>query len=186
MSATLDIMTAHKTRRAPFGGGRFWQESKEALQALLDNADANRHLFDQFAEGIARDHGQSVDLVTADFGKVTELAGRMLRLPMGSRVESRRWFTYYDAGYLLLSVWHTWLMALIALFYLQGQDPWAMFRQPAPTASEDDSADRKSFVYKVETLKARLGERERGVSQRGVRVGWPRGPSTGEGGTTGL
>ena len=129
----------------------FLSSVQEALSALLDCAEQNRHLFDLFGASIAHDHGVSPELVT--LAKVKELVGRMLKTRIGSRVEMRRWFTYCDAAFLLPSIWHTLLLGLIVQMSLEGKNPWAIMRDATPTVGEDDDQAKKNFAYKVEALK---------------------------------
>ena len=81
LATTMDILTVHKGRRAPFGGGRFWNEAKETLRALLANPEQNRHLFELYGASIARDHDQSEQVVGG--------AGRVALPPSGRALFSK-------------------------------------------------------------------------------------------------
>ena len=155
MQSVLDVITVHKWRRAPYGGGRFWGEAKEALSVLIDSADLNHELLLSFAASIANDHGQPPQLVTADPAQVKVLLRVMLNMPMQARVEMRRWFTYHTAGWTLDQIWHSLLLAMITLFCIEGKDPWQAIADAPPSrpAPGQDTPERKNFRYKVCVLR---------------------------------
>ena len=155
IAATLDIITVHKWRRAPYGGGRFWNEAKEALTVLLSSAGENHDLFQAYAAAIANDHREAPELVVCDHGRLKDLMRTMLSLPMGQRVEMRRWFTYHNAGWTLDKVWHTMLEALLALFCIEGKDPWKAITDAPPVRpdAKNDNPEQKTFRYKVSVLR---------------------------------
>ena len=88
----LAIMVAHKFRRAPYGGGKFWASLKGSLRVFLDQAGPEHPLLQLLGPSIARDHGESTT------ENVEGHLRRMLTMPLGPKVEMRRWFTFYDAG----------------------------------------------------------------------------------------
>jgi hypothetical protein len=99
--AISDIVLVHKFRRAPFGGGKFWRQMKEALEMLLDAHDQGEtadDLIDIFGESVVADYGDATGAMATDLGYVKALMRKMLNSPMGPKVEVRRWFTLDSAG----------------------------------------------------------------------------------------
>ena len=117
LSSALQVLIVHKSRHAPYGGGKMWKGLKEVLKSFLDCARPDHPLFIMCGDGIRREHGK---------GHVTDvrvLARRMLTTQIGPIVQMRRWYTKYDAGIDLDKVWHTMLLALYVWFFAEGQDP---------------------------------------------------------------
>ena len=78
---------------------------------------------------------------------------RMNQIVMGQRVEMRRWFTFWKAGWDLDKIWHTLLCSMIAQFVMEGQDPWFEILKPVERSSRTDSASAKTFRFKVSVLR---------------------------------
>ena len=152
LASTMDIMLVHKYRRAPYGGGTFWKQALEALEALLNCADANHDLLQTYATSILRDHEVPAEAVGSSLTQVQDLMGYMAKMSMGQRVEMRRWFTYQKAGWDLVRIWHTLLVSLIAQLAMEGQNPWAIMRAPPPPRGQRQNTD-KNFEFKVTVLR---------------------------------
>ena len=155
--STMEIMMIHKYRRAPYGRGKFWSEAKEALDALLQQSSNiyAHELIRTYAISIVRDHWdhEHPPGLADDLPALKALMGEMSTMHMGRRVEMRRWLSYQQAGWDLVKIWHTLLVALIAQTAAAGKDPWAIMNAPAPKAAKNDDAERKNFIYKVAVLK---------------------------------
>ena len=65
------------------------------------------------------------------------------------RVEMRRWLTYQKAGWDLVQMWHTLLVALIAQISMENKDPWKLMREPLPPRTKDADGATKNFEYKA-------------------------------------
>ncbi len=124
LHSVMDYMVVLKYRRAPFGGGRFWQQARETISLLLDNIrDLALHpVVQSFVPGLARDAG----LPAEDFdspGTIAQVLAVLVNSPIGPRVEMRRWWTFYDAVEHMDKLWHALALALVVEFLLAGEDP---------------------------------------------------------------
>ena len=90
MASTMQVLLVHNFRRAPYGGGKIWSGVQEVLTAFLDSSDAQHPLLELLGESIARDHGLE------EIEGPRPLILQMLLLPLGSKVQTRRWWTHYD------------------------------------------------------------------------------------------
>ncbi len=122
---------------------------KETLGVVLENSDSNRMLIETFAESIARDH--QMESESLDREGLFALMRQMLESPMGPKVEMRRWYTFWDAGWTLDTHWHTMLLALVAEYAMRGQDAWAVAQEARPAGEETD-AERQTFAFKQQVL----------------------------------
>ena len=120
LASTLQVLLVHKFRRAPYGGGKHWKGLRETLEAFLDDAAGMHPLLELLGPSIADDHRQPYHCTE----QVVELLKSMLRVPMGPKVEMRRWFTFWDAGWTLDKLWHSMLLALIVWYGMNGEDAW--------------------------------------------------------------
>ena len=129
LAATLQTLVVHKFRRAPYGGGKHWKGLKETLSVFLREATGSHPMIDLFAEDICRDHRQAW---TQSPRQVLGLLGKMLEVPMGPKVEMRRWFTYWDAGWVLDKLWHSMLFSLVVWYGMNCEDAWEVCAQANP------------------------------------------------------
>ena len=83
---------------------------------------------------------------------VITLCEQMLALPLGPKVEVRRWFTFYDAGGLLDRVWHSMLLALFVWYLADGKDPEEVAAGSRPIYEKDDNNEQKNFKFRVQVL----------------------------------
>ena len=120
MQSTMDILVVHKFRRAPYGGGRFWNGLQQVLKQFLDAAHPRHPLLELLGESICADHGKTL---ASCGGDCRPLLALLLKEGKGGRVECRRWFTIYDAGERLFRVWHSMLLALMVWHLAAGADP---------------------------------------------------------------
>jgi len=120
LASTLQVLLVHKFRRAPYGGGKHWKGLRETLEAFLGDAAGGHPLLELLGPSIADDHRQPYHCTE----QVVELLKSMLRVPMGPKVEMRRWFTFWDAGWTLDKLWHSMLLALIVWYGMNGEDAW--------------------------------------------------------------
>jgi len=134
LAATLQTLVVHKFRRAPYGGGKHWKGLKETLSVFLREATGSHPMIDLFAEDICRDHRQAW---TQSPSQVLGLLGKMLEVPMGPKVEMRRWFTYWDAGWVLDKLWHSMLFSLVVWYGMNGEDAWEVCAQANPYQSNN-------------------------------------------------
>jgi hypothetical protein len=118
MTKVMQLLLVHKFRRAPFGGGKHWKGLKETLRLFLREATNHHPLLDMYGEAICRDHGVSF----LGPSQVVALVRQMLGYHMGPKVEMRRWFTFWDAGWVIDRLWHTMLLAIIAWYGMNGED----------------------------------------------------------------
>lgn len=152
IQAAMDVLLVHKYRRAPYGSGRFWREAKETI-ALVQKLGLRHPIIHDFAPAIARDHGLSVDEALHDNKVMTRLLQSFSASGAGQRVETRRWWTKWDADLHLDKMWHTLLAALIMQFYIAGVDPWVIAkRSSVDTPDRDDDDSRKEFCFKQTVL----------------------------------
>ena len=118
---------------------------KEVLTAFLDSADAQHPLLELLGESIARDHGLEV------IEDPRPWLRQMLLLPLGRKVQMRRWWTHYDAGKDLNKIWHSMLLACMAWYYAEGSDPFAIATRTAEVhgTCEDNTSDNFQFCAQV-------------------------------------
>ena len=151
MSSVLEILVVHKFRRAPYGGGKFWKGLKEVLAAFLKTAAPSHPLLELLGDSIRRDHGKS------ETASVTGLANEMLHMPIGPKVQMRRWWTFYDAGLVLDRIWHTMLLALQVWCYARGLEPSEV---AAKKQGDEEKQDDESLrVQTLATLMNSLNQR---------------------------
>ena len=141
------LLALHRYRRAPYGTGRFWSSLKETLGLLLASSTHEHPMFDMFFEPIARDHVKSCSRQQA-----FQLLSGMLTAPLGPLVQLRRWFTLWDAGWGLDSLWHTMLFSMIAEYAMHGVDAWKLAETVVPKISPDDDKNTKNYKLKQQVL----------------------------------
>ena len=141
---TQQLLIVHKFRRAPYGGGKFWKGLKEVLSKFLDQARPDHPLLELLGGAIAKDHGYASDAGV----DVIQLARRMVSMPLGPKVQLRRWWTLYDAGRTLDRLWHTMLLALHIWYHAHGQDP----EKVASSSTAVSEQDQDSYEMRVQTL----------------------------------
>ena len=150
LATVFDILCLHKFRRAPYGSGRFWNSLKETWCMLLARAGgANCPVVDSFMEAIARDVGLPLSALSEP-GAFDPMVRRVLRAPIGPKVEMRRWFTFMDAGPDLDRAWHTMLVALIVEFWLEGADPWEVAAKAAARRTDARGDPSENCSYRTE------------------------------------
>ena len=86
----------------------------------MDDAAGMHPLLELLGPSIADDRRQPYRCTE----QVVELLKSMLRVPMGPKVEMRRWLTFWDAGWTLDKLWHSMLLALIVWYGMNGEDAW--------------------------------------------------------------
>jgi hypothetical protein len=133
LTSVLQTLLVHKFRRAPFGGGKHWKGLKETLQLFLGEAGSSHPFLDMYGEAIARDH----DVPFMSANQVVVLLREVLTHHMGPKVEMRRWFTFWDAGWVIDRLWHSMLLAIVAWYGMNGEDAWeVMDNHNIPTPSQ--------------------------------------------------
>ena len=161
----LEVHVLHQMRRAPFGRGKFWKEFKESLVIFLQNASDRHPLFATFAEAIASDYGQSPLSIADDPNALRQLLWKMVSLPIGEKVQWRRWYTIHKAGPLIDKLWHSLLLSIMCYFAMDGIDPWQLVvTVPAISRKDDDKAVR-NFKFKHQALRILMN----GINQRILR-----------------
>ena len=141
----MQVLLLHKFRRAPYGGGRFWNGLKQVLAMFLEAAHREHPLFELLGESICNDYGTTLAANNDDCRPLLKL---LLAEAKGPRVECRRWFTIYDAGRRLVKLWHSMLLAMMVWFLAEGNDPWAVMAETRQ-ATDDDADD---FEFKTQAL----------------------------------
>ena len=144
LSSVMQVLVVHKFRRAPYGGGRFWKGLKEVLAAFLEHAHIDHPLFQMFGDSICRDHG------VAAGSDVRKLASKMLSMPLGPKVQMRRWYTFYDAALDLDPIWHTMLLAMWVWYLSDGQDPRKIVA--TPEGDEGKPGEEQSYEIRKQTF----------------------------------
>jgi hypothetical protein len=138
------------------GSGRFWKTARETLCLVLRRPDAVRSLLDMLSTGIARDRGIPVDHLD-DPSVLQDVLTSVINSAIGPKVEMRRWWTFHDATTNLDRNWHSLLLAIMVEYYLCGQDPFDILRQPdalLDTTSNDPTVDNFKFRERVLRLLA--------------------------------
>ena len=124
--SVMDVLQIHKYKRAPFGGGRFWRAARETLVLLLSTLNREPHaVMLIYAAAIERDLG----LTSGTLDDISQYKSQLIRvanMSVGSRVEMRRWYSYYDAAVELDQTWHSMLLALVVETLCAGEDPWVI------------------------------------------------------------
>ena len=125
-------------------GERFWKGLKEVLAAFLEHAHIDHPLFQMFGDSICRDHG------VAAGSDVRKLASKMLSMPLGPKVQMRRWYTFYDAALDLDPIWHTMLLAMWVWYLSDGQDPRKIVA--TPEGDEGKPGEEQSYEIRKQTF----------------------------------
>jgi hypothetical protein len=107
LKCVLDVLVVFKWRRAPYGGGRFWRETRQTLQHLLRRTERDHPLFSMFLESIARDVGVPVESFELSPELLRRHLASVVALPIGQKVEMRRWFTFMDGAKDFVARTHT-------------------------------------------------------------------------------
>ena len=123
---------------------------------------ANCPVVDSFMEAIARDVGLPLSALSEP-GAFDSMVRRVLRAPIGPKVEMRRWFTFMDAGPDLDRAWHTMLVALIVEFWLEGADPWEVAAKAAARRTDARGDPSENFSYRTEALAILMDGRNQNV-----------------------
>ena len=115
---------------------------------------APRHpVFMDLAPSIADDYDISVGTLLGSVANLKKILAKFTEGGLAQRVETRRWYTLYDAAKKLSKEWHTLLCALILSFMVAGIDPWGVAaRAKAGKAADDFDSEHKEFVFKHEVL----------------------------------
>ena len=148
LASTMQITIVHKFRRAPYGGGKMWKGLKEVLEVFLRQASEDHPLLQRFGPSIADDHGGG------EGRDVRSLAKFMLTLPLGPKVQLRRWYTLYDAGRTLSKIWHTMLLALFVWYYALGEDPEKIMASRKEVHTAGGEEGDTNYEIRVQTLLA--------------------------------
>ena len=123
---------------------------------------ANCPVVDAFMEAIARDVGLPLSALSEP-GAFDSMVRRVLRAPIGPKVEMRRWFTFMDAGPDLDRAWHTMLVALIVEFWLEGADPWEVAAKAAARRTDARGDPSENCSYRTEALAILMDGRNQNV-----------------------
>ena len=153
LKAVLDILVVFKWRRAPYGGGRFWRECRQTLQHILDNVGVHHPVIEMFSASIARDVGVPPELLESSPEHLRHEA--IVHLPIGAKVEMRRWFTFLDGSEGLDRYWHGALLSLVTPCLLDGVDPWeaALGANLMSDALDGEAdADKRKYQFKATVL----------------------------------
>ena len=108
-------------------------------------------VFRDLAPAIARDMGKAADSLLHSAKEMHNVLRTFTKTGLGSRIETRRWWTKYDGDLYVDGLWHTILGALLLQFYISGQDPWSLMAQHKRDAGDGDEA-KKEFSFKIEVL----------------------------------
>ena len=95
MVMQLMTLIVHKLRRGPAGTGKMWNELCEAMELLTSHPNRNAALIDRYAEAILNDRGLPKESSTST---VLNTMRQMLVEGKGPVVQTRRWFTIFDAA----------------------------------------------------------------------------------------
>lgn len=146
IQSTMQVMLLHKFRRAPYGGGRFWNGLKQVLRMFLSSAHSGHPLYELLGESICNDYGTTLQDAGGD---CRPLLRRLLQEAKGPRVEARRWYTIYDGGLRVAKLWHSMLLALLVWFLAEGRDPWKVVVEKKDAAAEEGGNE---FDFKTQAL----------------------------------
>ena len=95
MIMQLMTLIVHKLRRGPVGTGKMWNKLCEAMDLLTSHPNRNAALIDRYAEAILNDRGLPKE---SSMSTVITAMRQMLVEGKGPVVQSRRWFTIFDAA----------------------------------------------------------------------------------------
>ena len=142
----MQALLLHKFRRAPYGGGKFWNGLKQVVRMFLESAHPEHPLLELLGESICNDYGTTL---AACGGDCRPFLQKLLQEAKGPRVECRRWYTIYDAGLRLIKLWHSMLLGMMVWFLAEGKDPWATVAERKQVVHDEDGDE---FDYKTQTL----------------------------------
>jgi hypothetical protein len=124
LGCTFRVLTANKYCRAPYGGGRFLREAQASLRWLLQVGSAGHGVLDMFAERIAHDRQLDPKVVVGNYPLLTSIITDVAQAPIGSVVQLRRWWTYFDYNEKTFDrMWHTLLMGMYSSALCAGVSP---------------------------------------------------------------
>ena len=148
LNVVFNHLLIHRWRRAPWGSGKFWKEQKETMELFIENCKHTHPIFEHMMQGIATDHG--VEGAPAE--QVWQLLQQFKHEPMGPKVQMRRWFTIWDAGWGVDRLWHTMLFALVMSYALDGTDAFHLAGQVVPRVQKGDTKQEQNFKFKQQVL----------------------------------
>ena len=121
-SSMLVLTIAANCLSCPWNGSKFWQESKEGLEAFLEVASQDDPLFQSMLPGMLQDEGllhtQTDQEVAADMFE--GLRANRCWERRGQKISLGRWFGFFDGLKELQASWHSRLLVLIFLGVAQG------------------------------------------------------------------
>ena len=84
--------------------------------------------------------------------QVWQLLQQLKHEPVGPKVQMRRWFTIWDAGWGVDRLWHTMLFALVMSYALDGIDAFHLAGQVVPRVQKGDTKQDQNFKFKQQVL----------------------------------
>ena len=147
--AALRSVVVARYRRAPFGSAKFWNALRDTLVIFLACATEHHPLVGVFGPAIARDHGLPQ---TYSWAQLVHAMRRMLADSIGPSVELRRWWSVFDSVVDLLIVWHTFLLALVLQYAMDGSNAFAEVQKVEVVMRKDDDKEVKRWKFKQQVL----------------------------------
>ena len=148
LSCIMKHLIVHKWRRAPFGSGKFWRALQESLGLVLERCSPSHPIYDLLYESICADH----DLESSSPDKAHKILQSIKKVSLGPKVQMRRWFTIWDAGWGLDSLWHSLLFGVVVTYAMDGVDAWKLAGEVVPVVQKGDSKDVQQYKYKQQVL----------------------------------
>ena len=141
-------LVVHKWRRAPFGSGKFWCGLQESLDIAMSSYGPKHPVFEFVYEGIRKDY----DNLGMTQNQAWEALREMMREPIGPKVQMRRWYTIWDAGWGIDRMWNSMLFALIVQYALDGSNGFDLASQIIPVVQKGDGKDVQNFKFRQQVL----------------------------------
>ena len=148
LDSILKQLVVHKWRRAPFGSGKFWRSLQESLEVVLDNCHSSHPVFDFLYDSICAD----VDSEVVTHSQAWKILRSTKGAPLGPKVQMRRWFTIWDAGWSLDELWHSMLYGLVTTYAMDNIDAFKLACEVVPIIQKGDSKEAHQYKFKQQVL----------------------------------
>ena len=148
LTTVFKHLLIHRWRRAPWGSGKFMKQMKETLDIFIRTCKPTHPIFEFMVEDIAKDHGVEGASVQQVWNIVTDFNSEA----MGPKVQMRRWFTIWDAGWRVDKLWHTLLFALVMSYAMDGVDAFELAGKVVPVVQKGDSKQDQNFKFMQQVL----------------------------------